>query len=131
MTIIEITSYHHVILRALQRKLPEGPDGKSMTFSELWRSIEAAAPFIKPNMRPPNKTDIAREILWGTGELDEGMIITRDVRAGKLISITLTEFGEKYLRSTIFSHQERAPEPQPQHRTTFPPLTKGRVREGS
>ena len=108
MTVIEITQHHHVILLALQRQLEEGKGEKSLTFSKLWRAVDAGASSIMPHIH--NKADLVRELLWATEILDEGMIVTRQVRAGKLISITLTDFGEQHLRSTIFSHQDRAPD---------------------
>lgn len=109
MTITEITNYHHVILRALQRKMLNGAIDKSMTFSELWRCVENASSILGLG-GINNKTDLAREILWQTELLEEALIVTRQMRARKLLSITLTEFGEQRLRSTVFSHQERAPE---------------------
>jgi hypothetical protein len=109
MTVIEITDFSHVILRALQRRLFEDVLKKSVTFSEIWRACDAAIDNLPGRIRPSNNKQLAAEIFEHIQFLDDMYFITRHIAGGKLQSIHLTEQGTDYLRRTIFSHQERAP----------------------
>ena len=112
MTVIEITDFSHVILRALQRRLFEDALKKSLTFSEIWSACDAAIDRLPGRVRPESNKHLAAEIFEHIQFLDDLHFITRHVAIkGKLESIHLTEQGTDYLRRTIFSHQARLSAP--------------------
>ncbi|MFN0156919.1 MAG: hypothetical protein ACKVRP_02475 [Bacteroidota bacterium] len=137
-SIIEITSFEHVIAIALQRKLHEqelpplikaraGVKAEKgspvlLTFSEIWSCCKAARVqqpaqiafsdsqrFFASNMFEAIKSLEKKGIVWSyrAGELNRE----------KLIHIGLTAAGITWLKSAVFSHQDRAPQPEPSDRS--------------
>lgn len=109
MTNVEIKSFEEVILFELQKLLQANAD-RRLEFGQIWKSCAAASvnlencPTVEEKRRFAHKVLSAIENLGGTGL---AALHTKGSYPTRVTHITATSRGIDYLKSVVFTNQER------------------------
>lgn len=102
---ITITNFREVILFHLQAKLRSGQPGE-MTYGEIWRACEQAAPnFLLPMNPHRERRQFIARVLDDIHRLDlETKISVVTLEGDRIDHIRVTEWGREYLSTVDFTN---------------------------